>query len=254
MAAHPPAGSGTSLPVMTPHVDERSADTPTAASEAPSVGSRPQLPLTPTKPRLRGLLHLIAFPTTLIAGLLLVAFGEDLATRIACVIFVVTAGMLFGISATYHRGTWKPEHAIILRRFDHANIFLIIAGTYTPLAISLLEPAEALVVLSIAWGGAIIGVLFRIFWTSAPRWLYVPAYIALGWVAVFYMPEFIAGGGWSTFGLILGGGIAYTIGAVIYGLKRPDPSPKWFGFHEIFHAATIAGFVCHFIAIALAIR
>lgn len=205
------------------------------------------------KPRLRGVLHLIAFPAVLIAGLLLVAFGQTLAIRLACTVFIATASLLFGVSATYHRGTWSPQHAIILRRFDHANIFLIIAGTYTPLAISLLETRDAVTLLTICWGGAAVGVLFRLFWTGAPRWLYVPAYIALGWVAVFYMPQMLAGGGWAVVWLLVAGGIAYTAGAIVYALKRPDPSPAWFGFHEIFHAGTLAGFGCHFAAVALSV-
>lgn len=205
------------------------------------------------KPRLRGVLHLIAFPAVLIAGLLLVAFGQTLAIRLACTVFIATASLLFGVSATYHRGTWSPQHAIILRRFDHANIFLIIAGTYTPLAISLLETRDAVTLLTICWGGAAVGVLFRLFWTGAPRWLYVPAYIALGWVAVFYMPQMLAGGGWAVVSLLVAGGIAYTAGAIVYALKRPDPSPAWFGFHEIFHAGTLAGFGCHFAAVALSV-
>ena len=125
-----------------------------------------QLGLQLPKPRLRGMLHLIAFPTTLVLGLLLVAVGQTLTIRLACAVFVLTAGMLFGISAVYHRGTWSPQHAIILRRFDHANIFLIIAGTYTPIAAALLAPRQALTLLAIAWGGALVGVCFRIFWTG----------------------------------------------------------------------------------------
>ena len=213
-----------------------------------------QLGLQLPKPRLRGMLHLFAFPATMVAGLVLVALGESLAIRLACVVFVVTAGLLFGVSATYHRGTWSPRRAIMLRRFDHANIFLIIAGTYTPIAVALLQPRQAVTLLCIAWGGAAVGVAFRLFWTGAPRWLYVPAYIALGWVAVFYMPQLHAGGGWPVVWLLLAGGLAYTAGAVIYALKRPDPSPVWFGFHEIFHAGTLAGFACHFVAVAISVR
>ncbi|MFC0673038.1 PAQR family membrane homeostasis protein TrhA [Brachybacterium hainanense] len=209
------------------------------------------LPL--AKPRLRGMIHLIAFPSALLAGLTLVALGETLAARLACMVFIATAGLLFGISATYHRGTWRPEHALMLRRFDHANIFLIIAGTYTPIAVANLQPRSALTLLIIAWSGAAIGVLFRLFWTGAPRWLYVPAYVALGWVAIFYMPQIVAGGGWAVAWLIIAGGLCYTLGALVYGFKRPDPSPTWFGFHEIFHAFTVAGFTCHFIAVALAV-
>ncbi|ACU86098.1 COG1272: Predicted membrane protein hemolysin III homolog [Brachybacterium faecium] len=212
-----------------------------------------QLGLQLPKPRLRGMLHLIAFPTTLVIGLLLVAVGETFATRLACAVFVLTAGMLFGISAVYHRGTWTPQRAIMLRRFDHANIFLIIAGTYTPIAVTLLAPRQALTLLLIAWGGALVGVCFRLFWTAAPRWIYVPAYIALGWVAVFYMPALHAGGGWPVVWLLVIGGLAYTAGAVMYALKRPNPSPAWFGFHEIFHAGTLIGFGCHFAAVAVAV-
>lgn len=199
------------------------------------------------------MIHLITFPTAMIAGLLLVAFGRDLHVRLACVVFVVTAGLLFGISATYHRGTWRPQHALMLRRFDHANIFMIIAGTYTPLAVSLLRPRSAATLLTICWVGAAIGVAFRLFWTGAPRWLYVPAYVALGWVAIFYMPQMLAGGGWGVVSLIVAGGILYTLGAVVYGIKRPNPSPRWFGFHEIFHALTVAAFACHFTAVAIAV-
>lgn len=212
-----------------------------------------QLGITLPKPRLRGISHLAAFPAALIAGLVIVALGDSLANRLAMVVFVTTASLLFGVSATYHRGTWSPQHAIILRRFDHANIFLIIAGTYTPLAVALLEPRDAAVLLTIAWAGALIGVAFRVFWTHAPRWLYVPAYVALGWIAVFYMPQFLAGGGSAVVWLLVAGGLAYTAGAVVYGLKRPNPSPAWFGFHEIFHAATLAGFACHFVAVAIAV-
>lgn len=212
-----------------------------------------QLGITLPKPRLRGISHLAAFPAALIAGLVIVALGDSLANRLAMVVFVTTASLLFGVSATYHRGTWSPQHAIILRRFDHANIFLIIAGTYTPLAVALLEPRSATILLTIAWAGALIGVAFRVFWTHAPRWLYVPAYVALGWIAVFYMPQFLAGGGWAVVWLLVAGGLAYTAGAVVYGLKRPNPSPAWFGFHEIFHAATLAGFACHFVAVAIAV-
>lgn len=204
------------------------------------------------KPRLRGMLHLLALPITLMAGLLLVALGETVAIRLACAVFVLTACLLFGVSAVYHRGTWSPRRAIMLRRFDHANIFLIIAGTYTPIAVSMLGSRQALTLLAIAWGGALIGVCFRLFWTGAPRWIYVPAYLALGWVAIFYMPQLQAGGGWAVVWLLVVGGLAYTAGAVMYALKRPNPSPAWFGFHEIFHTGTLIGFGCHFAAVAVA--
>jgi hemolysin III len=169
-----------------------------------------QLGLQLPKPRLRGMLHLIAFPTTLVIGLLLVAVGDTLLIRLACATFVLTAAMLFGISAVYHRGTWTPQRAIILRRFDHANIFLIIAGTYTPIAAALLAPRQA-------------------------------------------ATQLHASGGWAVVVLLAVGGLAYTAGAVMYALKRPNPSPAWFGFHEIFHAGTLIGFGCHFAAVAVAV-
>ncbi|WP_246954501.1 hemolysin III family protein [Brachybacterium sp. Marseille-Q7125] len=212
-----------------------------------------QLGLQLPKPRLRGMLHLIAFPTSLVAGLVLVALGQTLPVRLASAVFVLTAAMLFGISSVYHRGTWTPQRAVILRRFDHANIFLIIAGTYTPLAVALLEGRAAITLLAIVWGGALLGVCFRLFWTGAPRWLYVPAYMALGWVAVFYMPQLHAGGGWAVVWLLIAGGVAYTAGAVMYALKRPNPSFVWFGFHEIFHAGTLIGFGCHFAAVLVSV-
>jgi hemolysin III len=204
------------------------------------------------KPRLRGMLHLIAFPTALVAGALLIAVGETLAIRLACAVFVLTAALLFGVSAVYHRGTWTPKQALRLRRFDHANIFVIIAGTYTPIAVALLPPRQAVTLLAIAWGGALVGVCFRLFWTGAPRWIYVPAYLALGWVAVFYMPSLHTGGGWAVVWLLVAGGLAYTAGAIMYALKKPNPSPAWFGFHELFHVGTVIGFGCHFAAVAVA--
>ncbi|MGQ4508254.1 PAQR family membrane homeostasis protein TrhA [Dermabacteraceae bacterium P13115] len=205
------------------------------------------------KPKLRGWIHLVTFPISLCAGLLLIAFGPTLGTRLACAVFVLTSGMLFGISATYHRGTWTQRGALMLRRFDHANIFLIIAGTYTPIAVSLLNPHDAAVLLTICWSGAALGVGFRLFWTTAPRWLYVPAYVALGWVALFYMPQLLAGGGWGVVGLIIAGGVLYTLGAIVYATKFPKPSATYFGFHEIFHSFTAAAFICHFIAVWLAV-
>lgn len=238
-----------------------SAPAPTFhTEEAPDNSGRPSvlsaygihLPTLP-KPKLRGWIHLCTFPAAVIAGLLMVATGATLPVRLATVVFVATASLLFGISATYHRGSWSPKGTIMLKRFDHANIFMIIAGTYTPLAVALLDARDATVLLAVCWTGALIGVAFRLLWTGAPRWLYVPAYVTLGWVAVFYMPQLYAGGGAAVVALIVAGGVAYTVGAVIYGLKKPNPSPTWFGFHEIFHTCTVIGFVCHVIAVWLAI-
>ncbi len=205
------------------------------------------------KPLLRGWLHLGAAPIALVAGMVLVVFAPTQSGRISAAIFTLTAVLLFGTSAVYHRGNWSPQTKAVLRRMDHANIFLIIAGTYTPLTVLLLEGTQRVVVLCLVWGGAILGVLFRVLWVNAPRWLYTPLYVALGWVAIGYVKPFYEAGGAAVMILVAAGGLCYTVGAVIYGTKWPRGSERYFGFHEIFHALTIAGFVCHFIACAIVI-
>jgi hemolysin III len=203
------------------------------------------------KPHLRGWLHLGAFPVTVVAGVVLVALSPSVPARISTAIFAVTASMLFGVSALYHRGRWSPEVQRRLKRLDHANIFLIIAGTYTPFTLLLLPPGQARQLLLIVWIGALAGVLFRVFWVGAPRWLYVPVYVALGWVAVVYTKGFLDGGGPAVLTLLLVGGGLYTLGGLVYGLKRPNPSPRWFGFHEVFHALTIGAFVVHYVGVSI---
>ena len=166
-------------------------------------------------------------------------------------IYAASAVLLFSVSAIYHRGRWSPRVLGFLKRFDHANIFLIIAGTYTPFAVLLLNGGSRTALLVIVWTGAALGVGFRVFWIGAPRWLYVPAYLALGWVAVVYLPQFTSTGGVAVLVLLAAGGLLYTVGGVVYGTKRPDPSPKWFGFHEVFHSLTVLAFACQYIAISL---
>jgi hemolysin III len=205
------------------------------------------------KPRLRGWLHAGMFPLALIAGIVLSVLAPAGAARAGAIVFTVTAALLFGTSAVYHRGTWSARTHAILKRLDHANIFLIIAGSYTPFALSLLPSDQARSLLIIVWGGAIGGVLFRVFWVNAPRWLYTPIYVALGWVAVFYIGPLLHFGGPAIVALIAAGGLLYTLGALVYGTKRPNPSPRWFGFHEIFHACTVAAFLTHYVAASLAV-
>ena len=202
------------------------------------------------KPRLRGVLHAIAAPFALIGGIILILIADFPSARIAAGLFMVTSVVLFATSATYHIGAWLPRTKALLRRADHSNIFLIIAGTYTPLSLLLLPPADARTLLIIVWSGALAGVLIRNFWLTAPRWVYVPIYIALGWAAIFYLPQFAAAG-WLIAGLIIAGGVLYTIGAAFYATKWPQISPTWFGFHEMFHSFTIAAFAAHFSAITL---
>lgn len=206
------------------------------------------------KPHLRGWIHAVTAPLALAAAIVLVVLADTTADKIACAVFGVTAVLLFGTSAVYHlgTGTWSPRTAALLRRLDHANIFLIIAGTYTPLAVMLLPRDTAVVLLAVVWIGAVVGLVARVLWMGAPRWLYVPVYVALGCVAVGYIPQFATSGGAAVAWLVASGGVAYILGAVVYGTKFPDPSPRWFGFHEIFHALTVVGFTCHTVAIYLA--
>lgn len=205
------------------------------------------------KPRLRGWLHAGMAPLSLAAAIVLIVLAPTARGRIGAVVFGITAVMLFTTSAVYHRGTWSPRLHDLLKRMDHSNIFLIIAGTYTPFALTLLPRDQATQLLAIVWGGAVLGVLFRVLWVGAPRWLYTPVYVALGWVAVFYFGPLLNAGGVAVVTLIAVGGLLYTVGAVVYGTKRPNPSPRWFGFHEVFHAFTVAAFVVHYVAASLAI-
>ena len=205
------------------------------------------------KPKLRGIVHLVMSPLSLVAGLTLITLANELRGRITLGIFTLTAVTLFTCSALYHRVAWTDKNKAIWRRIDHSNISILIAGTYTPFAVYLLKPSQTKTLLIVAWGGAILISLLRIFWLSAPRWLYVAGYIALGWAAVFYMPEFLNSGGIAIFILILTGGVLYSAGGVIYALKKPNFSINWFGFHELFHAMTAAAFICHFIAAVLTV-
>ena len=216
------------------------------------IGERLSEAAQAVKPRLRGWVHAGVAPFVLAASIVLVAISPPLAPRIANAVFGLSAVLLFGTSAVYHRGSWSPRVAAVLRRLDHTNIFLIIAGTYTPLAVILLPESTARTLLVIVWSGALVGLLMRVLWLGAPRWLYVPIYLALGWVAVAYLGPLWTAGGAAVVWLILAGGLAYTAGAIIYGLKRPNPSPVWFGFHEIFHVLTVVGYTCHLVAVFLA--
>lgn len=205
-------------------------------------------------PRLRGWFHAVMTPLVTMAGIVLVVLAPDAPARIGATAFAVTAGLLFATSAAYHRGSWTPPVERRLMRMDHSNIFLIIAGTYTPLALVLLDRSQATVLLSLVWGGAILGILFRMCWVGAPRWLYLPIYLALGWAAIFYLGPFARAGGPAVITLIAIGGLLYTLGAIVYGTRFPDPSPRWFGFHEIFHSLTTTAFITHYVAISLAIH
>jgi hemolysin III len=215
--------------------------------------------LAEVKPKLRGWLHLGIVPLTVAAGIVLVALSPTATTRIGSTVFVASALILFTVSAIYHRGTWSPRTWKLLRRFDHSNIFILIAGSYTPFTLIFLDGTDRVVLLATVWSGAVLGVLFRVFWTDAPRWLHTPIYIALGWAAVFFLPQFAdgvsrigLGTGVAALVLVGVGGILYTLGGVVYGFQRPNPWPSWFGFHEVFHTFTILAFVTHYVGVSLA--
>lgn len=205
-----------------------------------------------TKPLWRGWIHAAATPLAIAAGIVLITLAPTPGLKVASGIYALTGVLLFGVSAVYHRGNWSPGVRVVLKRLDHTNIMLVIAGSYTPLAWALLERGKAEMLLWIIWSGAIAGVLFRNLWVDAPRWLYVPIYVALGLGSVFYMPDFFAADLAAGI-LICVGGALYIAGAVFYGIKRPNFSLRVFGFHELFHAFTVAAFAAHFIAIVRAV-
>lgn len=223
------------------------------ASPTNSVGANDTLTevLEQVKPRLRGWLHAGMTPLALAAGIVLLSLAPTSAGVLGAAVFVAASVLLFGTSALYHRRTWGLRGEAVMRRMDHANIFVFIAASYTPMALLMLEGTSRTLLLSLIWASALGGLAFRLLWLSAPRWLYTLLYIGMGWAAMAWMPAFYRSGGLTILILILGGGLCYTLGALVYARKRPDPWPSWFGFHEIFHAGTIGGFVCHYIAISI---
>jgi len=235
-----------------PHGPEKArADLHRAAHASHEAAEAVREKMDLVKPKLRGWLHAATSPLALAAGIVLIVFSPTLSTKVGSALFAGTAILLFTVSAIYHRGNWSRRTWEVLRRFDHANIFLLIAGSYTPFTILLLHGAAQTGLLALVWSGAVLGVGFRILWIDAPRWLYVPIYVALGWAAIFYAEDF-SSAGTSVIVLIAVGGGLYTLGGLVYGLKKPDPFPTWFGFHEIFHVFTIAAFVCHYVAASIA--
>src|SRR3978361_91174 len=196
------------------------------------------------KPTWRGWIHAGTFPVAIVLGVVLIVLADGVAAKVSSSIFVLSSLLLFGNSALYHRFNWNPRTKVLLKRIDHANIFLLIAGSYTPLTVLCLVQPKQTILLSIIWAGAGLGILFRIFFIRAPRWLYVPLYVLLGWAALAFVVDFYNASA-ITMTLILIGGAFYTAGAVIYGLKKPNPFPGRFGFHEIFHTFTLLAFLSH---------
>jgi len=221
--------------------------------DRPSTPPDPATLVQAIKPRLRGWLHAGTAPLALVAGIVLVCLAPTAAGVLGASVFLAASVLLFGTSGIYHRGTWGARGEAIMRRLDHANIYVFIAASYTPMALILLDGTSRVVLLTLIWSAALGGLLFRMFWLAAPRWLYTALYLVMGWAALGWLVAFYRSGGAAVLILILAGGVCYSAGAVVYGRKRPNPSPTWFGFHEIFHAGTIAGFVCHYVAISMII-
>jgi hemolysin III len=190
-------------------------------------------------------------PFALAAGILLISLAATPAGVVGGAVFLASSVLLFGTSGVYHLRTWGIRGHAILRRLDHSNIYVFIAATYTPLALILLDGASRVILLTLVWSAALGGLSFRMFWLSAPRWLYTALYILMGWAALGWLWPFYQAAGLPVLILLMAGGACYTLGAVVYARRRPNPSPTWFGFHEIFHAATIAGFTCHYLAISM---
>jgi hemolysin III len=208
------------------------------------------------KPRMRGWLHAYAAVVSLATGATLTAVAAPVRGASAgatTAVYCVTVTLLFGTSALYHRREWTPAAQRVMKRLDHSMIFVFIAGTYTPIAVLTLPANTAIAVLITVWTGALLGVAVQIGWPAAPRWLSAPCYIALGWVAAFVLPDLLHNAGVAAFVLLLAGGAIYTIGAVVYALKRPDPWPGTFGFHEVFHLCTLVAATCHYVAVWFAV-
>jgi hemolysin III len=208
------------------------------------------------KPRLRGWLHAYAAVISIVTGAAMVAVAAAVrggAAGTTTAIYSATVTLLFGTSALYHRISWSPSAHRLMKRLDHSMIFVFIAGTYTPIAALTLPRDSAIAVLVAVWTGALFGVGLQTAWPSAPRWLSAPCYIALGWVAVFVMPDLLHNAGVAAFVLIVAGGVVYTIGGVVYAIKRPNPLPGVLGFHEVFHLCTLVAAACHYVAVWLAL-
>jgi hemolysin III len=206
--------------------------------------------LTSGRPRLRGVSHQIAFFVSLVSGIALVVAAPDGQTRAEVAIYAASLSGLLGVSAVLHRRDWSPTVRRHLRRLDHSMIFVLIAGTYTPIAGTVLEGSLRTAVLSIVWIGALFGVILTVAWIDAPKWAAALPYVALGWVAVVAVPQLIDGLGVAGMSLLALGGALYTVGAVVYARKRPDPVPMVFGYHEVFHALVIAAAAAHYAVIA----
>ena len=202
------------------------------------------------RPRLRGVSHQYAFLASLALGALLVIAASGARERASAAIFATTVATMFGVSALYHRVTWRPAVRRWMRRLDHAAIYLLIVGTYTPFGLLALSGVWRWTVLPIVWGGALAAILLKLAWVDGPQWLSAAIGIGLGWVGIVALPQLWEHAGAPGVALLLVGGMLYTLGAVVYAFRRPDPLPAVFGYHELFHALVIAAAACQYAAVA----
>lgn len=203
----------------------------------------------PRKPRLRGVSHQVAFFAVLIFGPVLVAIASTPTARLTCGIYALSMAAMFGCSALLHRGTWRPEVLPWMRRLDHSTIFVFIAGTYTPIVALSSMGAFGTVILAVVWTGAAAGVGVTLFWLHAPRWVTSACYLVVGWTAVIAFPQLWSSMGVGRFALLASGGVIFSLGAVVYARKRPDPWPRTFGYHEVFHSLVIIAVILHYVLI-----
>lgn len=203
------------------------------------------------RPRLRGVFHQYAFFVSLALGALLVAGASGPGERVSAAIFAAAVATMFGVSALYHRVIWQPRARRWMRRLDHAAIYLLIAGTYTPFGLLALSGAWRWTLLPVVWGGALAAIVLKLVYVDAPKWISAAAGIALGWIGILALPHLWSNAGPAGVVLLGLGGILYTVGAVVYARGRPDPFPSVFGYHELFHALVIAAAACQYAAVAL---
>lgn len=208
-------------------------------------------------PRARGLIHLVCAATAIVAGAVLVPVAWLMASPkagLATLVYTATIVGMFTVSAIYHRVQWKsPDARKWMKRADHSMIFIFIAGSYTPFAMLAMPPSDGRLVLAIVWGGALAGVILKMCWPTAPRWVGVPLYLMLGWVAIGFSSTLLHGAGVPALVLLIVGGAFYSVGAILYAMKWPNPWPLHFGHHEFFHAATVIAATCHYIAVWFAV-
>jgi len=204
---------------------------------------------TTTKPILRGVFHEAGFFAALVIAIPFIATAEPGRPRFAAAVFACCLASCFGISALYHRPTWKPRPRAWLARLDHAGVYILIAGTYTPVALLVMSPGWSIPILVVIWSGAGAAILLKLFWVRAPKTVAAAVGLALGWVGVVALPELLKLGA-PGLALLLVGGLLYSAGAVVYARRRPDPLPRVFGYHELFHTLTLAAAACQYVAIA----